>query len=253
MRHVKHLVTFELLNPTVRFENYFILFLHLVLLFLCAKKKTFSNFALKFQTQTSLQFFFSISLSLFHFITAIAINIIIDTTKNIELHSSELLNEEMQRYHDQINSRNAGGNDSLWATLKRPEIYKPLGIINAFFAFQQFSGTFVIVVYAAQFATEAGAGIDKFLCTVLIGVARVIATIILAYFILDRYGRKPPTIFSGIGKLKMKIFLSFLSFLRFLFIFASYTSRCVKIIFKLFSTVKSFNYLYRTSLKLKLN
>ncbi|KAG5684150.1 hypothetical protein PVAND_013391 [Polypedilum vanderplanki] len=119
--------------------------------------------------------------------------------KHNELHTSELLNEEMQRFEDQINSRNNGGNDSLWATLRRPEIYKPLAIINAFFAFQQFSGTFVIVVYAAKFAEEAGTGIDKFLCTVLIGVARVVATIILAYFILDRYGRKPPSIFSGIG------------------------------------------------------
>lgn len=117
-----------------------------------------------------------------------------------ELYSSELLNEELQRFHDQINSRNSSGNESLVATLKRPEIYKPLAIINAFFAFQQFSGTFVVVVYAAQFASEAGSGIDKFLATVLIGLSRVIATIILAYFILDRYGRKPPSIFSGIGE-----------------------------------------------------
>ncbi|CAG9803435.1 unnamed protein product [Chironomus riparius] len=119
--------------------------------------------------------------------------------KHDELYTSEILNEEMQRFYDQINSRNNCENDSLWSILKRPEIYKPLAIINAFFAFQQFSGTFVVVVYASQFAEEAGSGIDKFLCTVLIGIARVIATIILAYFILDRYGRKPPSIFSGIG------------------------------------------------------
>jgi hypothetical protein len=98
-----------------------------------------------------------------------------------------LLNEELQHFHDQINSQNSAGNESLAATLKRPEIYKPLAIINAFFAFQQFSGTFVVVVYAAQFASEAGSGIDKFLATVLIGASRVIATVILAYFILDRY------------------------------------------------------------------
>lgn len=120
-----------------------------------------------------------------------------------ELYSSELLNDELQRFHDQINSRNSSGNEGLVATLKRPEIFKPLLIINAFFAFQQFSGTFVVVVYAAQFAEQAGSGIDKFLVTVLIGLARVIATLILAYFILDRYGRKPPSIFSGTGEQKM--------------------------------------------------
>lgn len=129
--------------------------------------------------------------------------ILILTPLHTELYSSELLNEELQRFHDQINSRSSGGgNEGLIATLKRPEIYKPLAIINAFFAFQQFSGTFVVVVYAAQFASEAGAGIDKFLATVLIGLSRVIATLILAYFILDRYGRKPPSIFSGLGKNK---------------------------------------------------
>ena len=116
------------------------------------------------------------------------------------MYTSDLLNEELQRFHDQINSRNSTTSESLLTILKRPEIYKPLFIINAFFAFQQFSGTFVVIVYAAQFATEAGSGIDKFLVTVLIGLSRVIATIILGYLILDRYGRKPPSILSGIGK-----------------------------------------------------
>lgn len=119
-----------------------------------------------------------------------------------ELFSNASLNAEMEQMHEQIVSRNSSSmQDGFWATLKRPEIYKPLIIINAFFAFQQFSGTFVIVVYATQFAAEAGAGIDKFLCTVFIGLSRVLATIILAYFILDKYGRKPPSVFSGIGKL----------------------------------------------------
>lgn len=119
----------------------------------------------------------------------------------IELTSSASLNAEMERMQELIMSRNSGSRpDSLWKSLKRPEVYKPLAILNSFFAFQQFSGSFVVIVYATQFAMEAGAGIDKLLCTVLIGLARVIATIILAYFILDKYGRKPPSIFSGIGE-----------------------------------------------------
>lgn len=115
--------------------------------------------------------------------------------------TSASLNIEIEQMRDQVCTRNSSKKgDTLWNTLKKPEIYKPLTLINAFFAFQQFSGTFVIIVYATQFATEAGAGIDKFLCTVLIGLSRVLATIVLAYFILDKYGRKPPSIFSGIGK-----------------------------------------------------
>lgn len=132
-----------------------------------------------------------------------------------ELFSNASLNAEMERMHEQIISRNSStGPEGLWSTLKRPEIYKPLAIINAFFAFQQLSGTFVIVVYATTFAVQAGTDIDPFLCTVLIGVSRVVATIILAYFILDRYGRKPPSIFSGIGE----CFVSFLNQLENLFI-----------------------------------
>lgn len=103
----------------------------------------------------------------------------------------------MERMHDQIISRNSSSAGGLWSNLKRPEVWKPLAIINAFFAFQQFSGTFVIIVYATRFASD---GIDKFLVTVLIGLARVVATVILAYFILDKYGRKPPSIFSGVGE-----------------------------------------------------
>lgn len=112
----------------------------------------------------------------------------------------------MERMHDQIISRNSSSvGDGLWTTLKKPEIWKPLAIINLFFGFQQFSGTFVIIVYATNFSSD---GIDKFLVTVLIGLSRVIATVVLAYFILDKYGRKPPSIFSGIGESLKILFIS---------------------------------------------
>ena len=65
-----------------------------------------------------------------------------------------------------------------------------------FFAFQQFSGIFVIIVYASQISVEAGVTLDPFLCTVLIGVMRVVATIIVA-ITLDWFGRKPITVVSG--------------------------------------------------------
>lgn len=83
-------------------------------------------------------------------------------------------------------------------TLKKPEVYKPLAIIIGFFGIQQFSGIFAMIAYATKFAVEAGVTIDPFLCTVLIGVARVLATVLVGY-ILDKWGRKPPSIFSGIG------------------------------------------------------
>lgn len=67
-----------------------------------------------------------------------------------------------------------------------------------FFAFQQFSGIFVIIVYGAKFAIEAGVSINPMLCTVFIGITRVVTTLLMG-FVSDKYGRKPPAIVSGIG------------------------------------------------------
>lgn len=68
----------------------------------------------------------------------------------------------------------------------------------AFFAFQQFSGIFVIFVYAAQFSKQAGVAIDPLLSAVYIGLTRVVTTLLMAY-ISDKFGRKPPAFFSGFG------------------------------------------------------
>lgn len=87
-----------------------------------------------------------------------------------------------------------------------------------FFAFQQFSGIFVIFVYAAQFSKQAGVSIDPLLSAVFIvsswgvfeiqifwrfffasqGLTRVVTTVLMA-LISDKFGRKPPARFSGFG------------------------------------------------------
>uniref|UniRef100_A0A182QI46 Major facilitator superfamily (MFS) profile domain-containing protein n=1 Tax=Anopheles farauti TaxID=69004 RepID=A0A182QI46_9DIPT len=82
--------------------------------------------------------------------------------------------------------------------LKKPEVYKPLSIMCIFFLFQQFSGIFVIIVYAASFSVEAGVAIDPFLSAVLVGLTRVVTTILMS-FISDKFGRRPPALFSGFG------------------------------------------------------
>uniref|UniRef100_A0A182JLB1 Major facilitator superfamily (MFS) profile domain-containing protein n=1 Tax=Anopheles atroparvus TaxID=41427 RepID=A0A182JLB1_ANOAO len=82
--------------------------------------------------------------------------------------------------------------------LKKPEVYKPLTIMCTFFIFQQFTGIFVIIVYAASFSIEAGVAIDPFLSAVLVGLTRVVTTVLMA-FISDKFGRRPPALFSGFG------------------------------------------------------
>lgn len=69
-----------------------------------------------------------------------------------------------------------------------------------FFAVQQFSGIFVILVYTAQFSIEAGVVFDAFLSTVLVGVTRC-ATTVLVGFVSDKFGRKSIAIVSAAGML----------------------------------------------------
>jgi hypothetical protein len=73
--------------------------------------------------------------------------------------------------------------------IKEPEAYKPLLIINALFFFQQFSGIFVIIFYAVTIAKEAGVNFDSYLAAVLIGVCRLIMTVVIS-FASRRYGRR---------------------------------------------------------------
>ncbi|XP_053693388.1 facilitated trehalose transporter Tret1-like [Sabethes cyaneus] len=108
------------------------------------------------------------------------------------------IEHELTRLKENVEAQRSAGKESLIDMIRQPEVYKPLGVIIGFFGFQQFSGIFVVVVYAAKVSSEASVSIDPFLCTVLIGVTRVVATVLVSY-ILDTLGRKPPSIFSGVG------------------------------------------------------
>lgn len=66
----------------------------------------------------------------------------------------------------------SGKKRSKWRELRQPQLYKPLTIMISFFAFQQFSGIFVVFVYAAQFSTQAGVSMNPLLSAVFI-VSRI--------------------------------------------------------------------------------
>lgn len=70
----------------------------------------------------------------------------------------------------------------------------------SFFFIQQFSGIFVIFIYAAQFSLEAGVTMDEFLSTVVMGVIRCVTTVLVA-FAADKFGKKPLAIWSAVGML----------------------------------------------------
>jgi len=82
--------------------------------------------------------------------------------------------------------------------LKRPEAYKPLLIINVFFFFQQASGIFVVISYTVTIVMETGVQVDSYLVTVLIGVSRIVMSIVISYA-SKRYGRRLLCNISGAG------------------------------------------------------
>lgn len=79
------------------------------------------------------------------------------------------LNDEIRYLKHQSLTRKET-KDSLMDKLLKPEVYKPLGIMIGFFAFQQFCGIFIVIVYAVSFSQSAGVEMDPFLCAVLIGL-----------------------------------------------------------------------------------
>ncbi|XP_023701755.1 facilitated trehalose transporter Tret1 isoform X1 [Cryptotermes secundus] len=97
--------------------------------------------------------------------------------------------------------------------LKRPEAYKPLLIMNAFFFFQQFSGIFVVIFYAASIVRDTGLSFDDYLATVLIGVSRFATSLAISYA-SKRCGRRLLCNISGVGTtLSVGALAAFLSFM----------------------------------------
>lgn len=114
--------------------------------------------------------------------------------------SKSNLKEQLQQLTEQIR-----GNEetpvkplSRWEMLKQPIFYRPLTIMMCFFTFQQLSGVFVLVVYSVKFSVAAGITVDPFLFTVILGVSRVMGTIVIGA-LLDVLGRRLPTIIGGLG------------------------------------------------------
>lgn len=109
-----------------------------------------------------------------------------------------LVLEEFQVLQKSLQQRDAEVKESFWTSLKEPEVHKPLLILMSLFAFQQLTGIFVVIVYAAQISLEAGIEIDPFMCALLIGLARLVTTCPMGY-ILELWGRRRAGIISTMG------------------------------------------------------
>lgn len=77
-------------------------------------------------------------------------------------------------------------------------ILKPIALVLTYFLFQQFAGTFVLVFYAIDIVKRAGIKFDPYLTIVILGVVRLFSSIFGSY-LSKIYGRRPLSLFSGIG------------------------------------------------------
>ncbi|XP_052862109.1 facilitated trehalose transporter Tret1-2 homolog [Anopheles cruzii] len=82
--------------------------------------------------------------------------------------------------------------------LVHPSCLKPFAILTIYFMMYQFSGVNTITFYAVEIFRDSGTTMDKYTCTILLGVVRL-AFSILGAILLRRCGRRPLTFISGIG------------------------------------------------------
>jgi len=74
---------------------------------------------------------------------------------------------------------------TLCSTLKRPDVWKPLVILNCYFFFMQFSGIPVLLAYAVNIMISEQVSMEPYLATLLLGVVKILFEI-AAGFVQNR-------------------------------------------------------------------
>lgn len=80
--------------------------------------------------------------------------------------------------------------------LMSPATLKPFAILVLYFMMYQFSGVNTITFYAVEIISQTGTTMDKYSLTILLGVFRLVFTII-ACVAMRKVGRRPLTFISG--------------------------------------------------------
>ncbi|XP_025199002.1 facilitated trehalose transporter Tret1-like [Melanaphis sacchari] len=80
----------------------------------------------------------------------------------------------------------------------RPSAYKPFVIVSFYFLLSQFSGLNVVTFYAVDVIRDSGSTIDKYVATIVLGIIRLVFTVI-GCMLMWRLGRKPLSYISSVG------------------------------------------------------
>ncbi|XP_044591097.1 facilitated trehalose transporter Tret1-like isoform X1 [Cotesia glomerata] len=82
--------------------------------------------------------------------------------------------------------------------IMQPNALKPFALLFFYFLIYQWSGTNAVTFYAVDIFQKSGATMNKYLATTILGVVRLLSTI-LACVLCRRCGRRPLTMVSSIG------------------------------------------------------
>jgi len=82
--------------------------------------------------------------------------------------------------------------------MKKLVVFKPFYLAIGLMFFQQFSGINAVMFYGTKIFKESGSSLKPSVCTIIIGVSQIIATV-FGSLLVDRLGRKILLITSGVG------------------------------------------------------
>ncbi|CAD7076969.1 unnamed protein product [Hermetia illucens] len=106
--------------------------------------------------------------------------------------------QQLEEFNRKTNANNKVTAKEKLALLLSPTTLKPFGILVLYFMMYQFSGVNTITFYAVEIFRDSGTTMNTYTCTILLGVVRLIFTIV-ACISLRRCGRRPLTFISGVG------------------------------------------------------
>ncbi|XP_076256617.1 facilitated trehalose transporter Tret1-2 homolog isoform X1 [Rhynchophorus ferrugineus] len=101
----------------------------------------------------------------------------------------KLLQEEQEKKKEQKSEITKKGLRFLVNEFLKPTGWKPLIILTGLFFFQHFSGIYITMFYSISFIEEAQTNINAYFASILIGVVRLIMSIVSIY-ILKKFRRR---------------------------------------------------------------
>ncbi|XP_031832867.1 facilitated trehalose transporter Tret1 isoform X2 [Nomia melanderi] len=111
------------------------------------------------------------------------------------------INQEMEtliNFSNNNNIKRLTGFREIMSAILKPNALKPFMLLFLYFLIYQWSGTNVITFYAVEIFQDSGSSLNKYLAAVILGVVRLVFTI-MACVLCRRCGRRPLTMVSSIG------------------------------------------------------